>query len=109
MGEGINLPATHWLLTSIVLYVNTISFAIGVQMGTVNRMIELAGRLASAGPVLAEGPGAALARPIAGAGSRDVAPATQLAALGIRARNGGLFLTVMVIVIVSLMAGKPTI
>jgi hypothetical protein len=32
-----------------------------------------------------------------------------MAALGARARNGGLFLTVMVIVIVSLMAGKPAI
>jgi hypothetical protein len=32
-----------------------------------------------------------------------------MAALGARARNGGLFLTLIVIVIVSLMAGKPTI
>lgn len=109
LGEGIDLPATHWLLASIVLYVITISFAIGVQRGTVNRMIELAGRLAAAGPVLVEGPGAALARPIAGAGSREVGPAAQMAALGIRARNGGFFLTLMVIVIVSLMAGKPAI
>jgi hypothetical protein len=29
--------------------------------------------------------------------------------LGIRARNGGIFLMVTVVVIVSLMAGKPTI
>jgi uncharacterized membrane protein len=109
LGEGINLPATHWLLTAILLYVITIAFAIGVQMRTVDRMIALAGRLAAAGPVLAAGPGAALARPLEGEGSRDSGPAAQMAALGVRARNGGIFLTVMVIVIVSLMAGKPTI
>ena len=109
LAEGINLPATHWLVTSIVLYAITISFALGVQMRTVNRMIELASSLTAAGPALAAGPGAALARPIARDGAPDLSPAAQMAALAVRARNGGIFLTVMVVVIVSLMAGKPTI
>jgi hypothetical protein len=33
----------------------------------------------------------------------------EMAALGVRARNGGFFLMAMVFIIVSLMAGKPTL
>ena len=106
--EGIDLAATHWLVLAIGLYIVTITFAILIQLRTIDRMVELATGMA-AGPVLAAGPGAALAtasdRNLRGAAN----PAAEMAALGSRARNGGIFLLVMVVVIVSLMAGKPTI
>ena len=83
-------------------------------------MIEIGRGMAAAGPVLAAGPGAALARPIgisAAASSeatmarvsRYASPGAEMAALGVRARNGGFFLMTLVVVIVSLMAGKPAI
>jgi len=107
--EGIDLAATHWLVLAIGLYIVTITFAILIQLRTIDRMIGLATGMAAAGPALAAGPGAALAivseRSLRGASD----PAAEMAALGARARNGGIFLVVMVVVIVSLMAGKPTI
>ena len=119
--EGIDPSRAHWLLTAIVLYVVAIAYAILVQMPTIDRMIAIGSRMAAAGPVLAAGPGAALARPIAGAASaeavaletarasRYASPGAEMAALGVRARNGGFLLMALVIVIVSLMAGKPAI
>ena len=117
--EGLNLAHTHWLLLAIGLYVIAMTYAIGVQMRTVDRMIVIAGRMAAGGPVLAAGPGAALARPmpaasvvgtsVAAGASRYAGPAEEMAALGSRARNGGFFLILMVVIIVSLMAGKPAI
>jgi uncharacterized membrane protein len=106
--EGINLATTHWLVLAIGLYIVAITYAILVQVRTIDRMIELATGMA-AGPVLAAGPGAALAIPSERSlrGASD--PAAEMAALGARARNGGIFLAVMVVVIVSLMAGKPAI
>ena len=121
--EGIAPSRTHWLLTATVLYVVAITYAILVQMRTIDRMIEIGRGMAAAGPVLAAGPGAALARPAgrselptetAGAAtelrrSRYANPGAEMAALGVRARNGGIFLMALVVVIVSLMAGKPAI
>lgn len=121
LGEGINLPQAHWLLAAIVLYATAISFAIAIQMRTVDRMIEVASRMTAGGPVLAAGPGAELARSSAGtmtapasraisdSAPRYASPGAELAALGARARNGGIFLLLLVVLIVSLMAGKPTI
>ena len=54
--EGLNLAHTHWLLLAIGLYVIAMTYAIGVQMRTVDRMIVIAGRMAAGGPVLAAGP-----------------------------------------------------
>ncbi len=107
--EGIDLPAAHWLLTAIILYVVAIAFAILIQVRTVDRMIELATELAAGRTALAAGPGAALATAatMRVAGAPD--PAAQMAALGARAARGGIFLTILVVLIVSLMAGKPTI
>ena len=113
--EGIDLASTHWLVLAIGLYIVTIAFAVGIQLRTIGRMIEVAGRMAPGGPVLAAGPGAELARPgvdgsaQAPGAARYATPAAELAALSIRARNGGVFLLVMVVVVVSLMSGKPTI
>lgn len=107
--EHIQLASAHWLLMAIVLYLVAIAFALGIQVRTIERMIELAERMTAAGPVFAAGPGADLARP-ATVGAREHSnPADELVALGTRARNGGIFLMVLIVVIVSLMAGKPTI
>jgi hypothetical protein len=107
--EGIDLAATHWLVLAIGLYIVAIAFAVLIQLRTIDRMIELATGMAAAGPALAAGPGAELATPAAGSLRGAANPAAEMAALGVRARNGGIFLAVMVVVIVSLMAGKPTI
>jgi uncharacterized membrane protein len=107
--ESIQLTSAHWLLMSIVLYVLAIAFAVGIQVRTIDRMIEVAERMTAAGPVFAAGPGAELARPATVVARGNATPADELAELGIRARNGGILLMVMVVVIVSLMAGKPTI
>lgn len=105
--EGIDVSSTHWLVLAILLYVITVGFAIAIQMRTVDRMIELATQLASSRAVLAAGPGAELTSARSGVGVGG--PAAEMAALGARAQKGGIFLVVMVVVIVSLMAGKPTI
>jgi uncharacterized membrane protein len=109
--ENINLASAHWLVLAICLYLVAMTYAIGVQLRTVDRMIVIATQLVAGGPAFADGPGAALARPetAASALSRYASPVAELAALGARARNGGIFLILMVVVIVSLMAGKPTI
>jgi hypothetical protein len=107
--EGIDLTATHWLVLAIGLYIVAIAFAILIQLRTIDRMIELATGMAAAGPVLAAGPGAELATPAARSLSGAPNAAAEMAALGARARNGGIFLVAMVVVIVSLMAGKPAI
>ena len=116
---------SHWLLAAIVLYVAAMTYAFAVQVRVVDRMIEIAGHMAAAGSVLAAGPGAALATaatlaqgaatPTATAQATSVRvskfanPGMEMAALGVRARNGGFFLMAMVFIIVSLMAGKPTL
>jgi uncharacterized membrane protein len=119
LGEGINPLVSHWLLGGIVLYVVTVGYAVTVQRRTVSRMIEIASHMSAGGPALAAGPGAELARPVAAApaapdavaakASRYANPGAEMAALGVRARNGGFFLMAMIFIIVSLMAGKPAI
>jgi hypothetical protein len=119
--ENIDVGSTHWLVLAIGLYVATIAYAIFVQVRTLDRMIVVAMGLAAAGPALAAGPGAALAQTAAtgslagpasataAAPSRYANPAQELAALGARVRNGGIFMTIMIVLIVSLMSGKPAI
>ena len=125
LAEGIDPLVTHWLGAAILLYIVAMTYAIGVQVRVVERMIEIAGHMAASGPVLAAGPGAALATAqTLGYGAADPGavpqvatartskyanPGQEMAALGVRARNGGFFLMAMVVIIVSLMAGKPAI
>jgi uncharacterized membrane protein len=126
--EGIDLLGTHWLLAAITLYVVAITFAFTVQLRTVDRMIETAGLMGAPAPmagaasagdrvlgrrgarpanlVMTAGPGAQLATPSAG-GPPPGSPAAEMAALGVRARNGGMFLSLLVVAIVTLMASKP--
>jgi uncharacterized membrane protein len=108
--EGIDLPATHWLLLAMALFVVAVSFSILIQLPTIERMVEIAGRMSAGGGVLAAGPGAELATPALRAASRTAAtdnPAAAMAALGARARTGGMVLGLLVIVIVTLMSTKP--
>jgi uncharacterized membrane protein len=123
--EGINLLGTHWLLTAIALYVVAIVFAFAVQLQTVDRMLEVARAMAAgvatgavagaagfgaspmpANLVMTAGPGAQLATAPAGGPPRGNLGA-EMAALGARARNGGIFLSLLVVAIVTLMASKP--
>jgi uncharacterized membrane protein len=134
--ERLDLLATHWLLAAISLYVVAIVFAFAVQLQTIDRMLEVAtgmaarpllaaaaaGAGAGAAPegaallgggasiprrlVMGAGPGAQLATPPAG-GPPPGTPGAEMAALGVRARNGGIFLSLLVVAIVTLMASKP--
>jgi uncharacterized membrane protein len=103
--EGIDLLATNWLLLAITLYVIAIVFAVGVQLRTVERMVEVAGQLARAAApasAMAAGPGAALAASADVPGLR-----AEMASLGTRAQQGGVLLSVLIVAIVTLMASKP--
>jgi uncharacterized membrane protein len=129
--EGLTFQDSHWLVLAVVLYLAAMTYAIVVQVRTLNRMIEIAQTMASASgapagapaaaaggtsvatppalnPALAAGPGAALATAATMDAGR-VAMAAELKRLGARVRNGGIFLVVMIFAIVSLMAGKPTL
>lgn len=114
--EGINLLATHWLLLAIALFIVAIGFSVLIQLPTIERMIEVLGAMTSGGAAFAAGPGAALARPAsAGAAGATIAregatdPRLEMARLGARAQAGGITLTLLVVVIVALMASKPTL
>jgi uncharacterized membrane protein len=107
--EGIELSSAHWLVLAIVLYLVAMTYAIVVQLRAVGRMIELGSQLAAMRPSMSGGPGAALADPVAMLAEKAESPAAEMVRLGARVRNGGIFLALMVVVIVSLMAGKPAI
>jgi hypothetical protein len=107
--EGIEVSSAHWLVLAIALYLVAMTYAIVVQLRSVGRMIELGTQLAAMRPSMPGGPGAALADPVALLADKTESPVAEMARLGVRVRNGGLFLAVMVVIIVSLMAGKPAI
>jgi uncharacterized membrane protein len=129
--EGIQLADAHWLVLAIVLYLVAMTYSIVVQVRTLDRMIEIAEGLAAGHaapaltaapipaaadaptaapqPAFAAGPGAALATPETLEAGREMGSAAEMARLGARVRNGGMFLALMVFLIVSLMAGKPAI
>ena len=87
---GFNLTATHWLAAGIVLYVIAITFAIAIQARTIESMIHLIEAMPAPGPGTPPGP-----------------PPAEFMALGKRAQNGGIFLSVMLVLIVFSMAVKP--
>jgi hypothetical protein len=126
--EDLQLADAHWLVLAIGLYLVAIVYAMAVQVRTLTRMIEIAegmaaargaapsasasesesGRQGNPRHALAPGPGAALA---AGPGTALAVSsgAAEMARLGARVRNGGILLAVLIVLIVSLMAGKPAI
>jgi hypothetical protein len=91
-GTDLGVFGWPWLPIAIVLYVIAISFAILVQAPAAARMVQLTG--AMTGPPPAGAP--------AGPPPEIVATATKL-------RQGGMFLTALIVLIVLLMVTKPTI
>jgi uncharacterized membrane protein len=87
---GFDLTATHWLATGIILYVVAITFAIFIQARTVESMIHVVEAMPALTPGTPPGP-----------------PPPEFFALGKRAQNGGIFLTVLLVLIVFFMAVKP--
>ena len=85
-----NLSATHWLAAGIVLYLIAIVFAIAVQARTVESMIHLVESAPPPAPGTPPGP-----------------PPPAFLALAKRAQNGGIFLSVLLVLIVYFMAVKP--
>jgi len=121
---------THWLALGIALYLIELAFAFWVQRPNLDRMVAItAPALAGGGPGAGGGspatggpqPGA-LGAPGAGgppsgppgatgapgAGGPPAGPPPELVALGRRVRNGGFFMTVVLVAIVFLMVVKPT-
>lgn len=88
---SIDLEATHWLSLGIVLYIIAIGYAIVVQARTVESMIGLLE--AAPAPVPGTPPGP---------------PPAAFMALAKRAQQGGIFLSVLLVLIVFLMSVKPT-
>ena len=81
----------HWLILAILLYLVAIGFAIAIQAPNAEKMVHL---MAGMPP----GP------PPAGA---PAGPPPEVAALGQRLAQGGMFLTVLIVLIVILMVTKP--
>lgn len=87
---GFDLTATHWLAAGIILYVVAITFAIFIQARTVESMIHVVEAMPAPTPGTPPGP-----------------PPAEFFALGKRAQNGGIFLTVLLVLIVFFMVVKP--
>jgi hypothetical protein len=98
-----DILAIHWLTVGIVLYLIDLAFAFWVQLPAVERMVAITK------PALSGGPPPAAAAPAGVAPSEPPAgPPPELAALGVRVRNGGFFMTALLVAIVFLMVVKPT-
>jgi hypothetical protein len=85
-----DLSAAHWLAAGIVLYVIAISFAILVQAKTVESMIHVIEALPAPAPGIPPGP-----------------PPAEFMALAKRAQQGGILISVLLVLIVFCMSVKP--
>ncbi len=92
IGADLTSSAYRWLIGGIVLYLIAVGFAIFVQAPAAERMVNL---LANMPP----GP------PPAGA---PAGPPPEIAELGKKLQQGGMLLTVLIVLIVVLMVTKPT-
>jgi hypothetical protein len=93
-GFDLTRQANRWLLGAIILYAIAIVFAFAVQARNVERLVEL-----TKAPPAAPAPGA----------TAPAGPPPEIAAMGQRLARGGMFLTVMIVLIVILMVTKPGI
>lgn len=93
LGADLTSSAYRWLVSGIVLYVIAISFSILVQEKNAERMVHVLGSMPP-GP------------PPAGA---PAGPPPEVAELGKKLQQGGMFLTVLIVLIVILMVTKPTL
>ncbi len=92
LGPDLTSPAWRWLIAGIVLYLIAVIYAILVQAPAAEKMVQLT----------AGGPPAGA--PPAGA---PAGPPPEIAATAQRLQRGGMFLTVMIVLIVALMVVKP--
>ena len=92
LGADLTSPAYRWLVAGIILYLIAISFAAFVQARNAEKMV----RLTEGGPP--PGP------PPAGA---PAGPPPEIVETGRKLQRGGMFLTVLIVLIVILMVTKP--
>jgi len=92
-GFDLTQPSSRWLISALVLYAIAIVFAFAVQAPNAAKMVEL-----TKTPPPAPEPGAAPA-----------GPPPEIVAMGKRLARGGMFLTVMIVLIVTLMVLKPAL
>ena len=83
--------AYHWLIPGIALYVVAVLFAFLVQAKNAEKMVELTSHMPP-GP------------PPAGA---PAGPPPEIAALGKKLQQGGMFLSLLIVLIVIFMVTKP--
>jgi len=93
IGADLTSSAYRWLVAGIILYLIAISFSIFVQVKNAERMVHA---LASMPP------GAPPAGALGG-------PPPEVAELGKKLQQGGMFLTVLIVLIVILMVTKPIV
>lgn len=89
-GFDLTLASSRWILGALVLYAIAIVFAFAVQAPNLAKMVELTRPAVAAGG--APGPSGSL---------------EAIAATGQRLARGGMFLTLMIVLIVVLMVAKP--
>ena len=92
LGADLTSSAYRWLVGGIILYLIAIGFAILVQAKNAERMVHLMNSMPP-GP------------PPAGA---PAGPPPEIAELGKKLQQGGMLLSVLVVLIVILMVTKPT-
>jgi hypothetical protein len=93
LGADLTSSAYRWLVIGIVLYLIAIGFAAFVQARNAERMVHLT----SGGPPPGPPPGGA-----------PGGPPPEIAAMGKKLQQGGMFLTVLIVLIVITMVTKPT-
>ena len=85
-----------WFIAAMVTYVTAMLFAVIIQRGWVHQMIHMTEHMPAPVPAAAAGPGAAPA-----------GPPPEFLALRNKVQMGGMFLTVLLIIIVVLMIFRP--
>ena len=93
LNADLTSKAYRWLVAGIILYAITITYAVAVQAPAAKKMVEL-----TAGGPPAGGP------PPEGA---PAGPPPEIAATGKKLERGGMFMSVMILLIVTLMVVKP--
>ena len=93
LNADLTSKAYRWLVAGIILYAITITYAVAVQAPAAKKMVEL-----TAGGPPAGGP------PPEGA---PAGPPPEIAATGKKLARGGMFMSVMILLIVTLMVVKP--
>ncbi len=110
LGLGLDLLNTRWLLLGTVLYAIAILFAIFVQARSSARLVELTQMPPGGPPAGGGGPPPGAGGPPAGGGGPPAGgggPPPELLETARRLQMGGIFMTVLLVLIVILMTTKP--